>query len=148
MVSAVTFSIVATESADWAQMKFGALVLSWLLIVVCCARWGWKLTANLYSPTLFSARHFIRLGVRSFTLSLVFVPTLVFLGFSGFPAPATLVIFLYAVSSGRDDYDDYTTSFIVAMIAFLLGWLTLFAVALIRLASRLQLQRQGDNLPS
>jgi len=122
MLSAVTLSIVAAESASWAQMKFGVLILSWLLIVVCCARWGWKLTANLYSPTLVSVRHFIRLAVRSFTLSLVIAPTLVFLGFSGFPAPATLVIFLYAVSSERNDYDDYTTSFVVASVVSVGSW--------------------------
>src|SRR5262245_22606436 len=107
MLLAATSSIIEPESPIWAKLKLSALVFCWFLVVTGCARWGWKLTAKLYSPRFFSIRHFVRLSIRSITLCAVFAPTIVILGFVGFPAPASLVMFLYAVLPGRSDRSEY-----------------------------------------
>ena len=139
-------SVVALESPTWAGFRFCSLIFCWFLIVTCCARLGWKLTANFSSPRALSIRHISRLAIRSITLCLVFAPTIVILGFVGFPAPASLVIFLYAVLPGRNDLSDYTVSFYFALVCFLISCFILFTAALFRLNWRLS--RDRDNLRS
>lgn len=74
-------------------------------------------------------------------MALIFAPTIVILGFSGLPMPASLVMFLYAILPERNDYDDYATCFHIATVAFFATWVIMFLFAFGRLASRLDRTR-------
>ena len=78
----------------------------------------------------------------------MFAPTIVILGFSGGPMPASLVMFLYAILPERSDYDDYAICFHIATVAFFVTWAIMFLFAFGRLALRLDRARNEQSASS
>jgi len=116
------------------------LIFCWFVVVVAVAVLAWFLTRR-YSPTFWAVQNVIRVILRSFSLSLIFSPSIFYFGVGLIPAPASLILAWYIfLPDSRDNA--LVTSSKISIVCLVGTWFLLLLASSGSLAWRLSRDRK------
>jgi hypothetical protein len=116
------------------------LIFCWTVAVIGFAVLTWYLTRR-YSPSFWAGQNVVRVLLRSLSLSLIFAPSIFYFGVGLFPAPASMILALYAfLPAARDNA--LVISSKISAVCLAATWLVFLLASSGNLAWRLSKDRK------